>query len=698
MMQQTLYALLVGINHYASPTVPDLGGCVNDVNAMATILQHHFAVAPANIKTLVNEQATYDAVKLEFRQHLLESVRKFMAGVGADRRELAPAVLFHFSGHGSQAPDPTGQEPDGFDETLVCHDSRLPNVYDLKDWELGQLLDELAAYTENITVILDCCHAGSGTRSETKVLSHTRSCFPDLRPQPRQRSQEFSGSMPLMAERSAPSRRSGHNAAVAPRHWRQNQANHVLLAACRDQERALEYIPPPGETITDPRQAQRHGVLTYYLMPLLEKLDVRQPPTYRELYEELHQVVTQRYPQTPQCEGDWGRLVFGRARPDRELWLTVVDQRDGLYWVNGGLVHGIGVGACFDVYQPGARTVTDAGAPLGMLEAVTVDAVQCGCTVVSHSVPIPRQARLMLRATGKTERKALALVIPHAKTAAALRERLAQDDLAGLVVLTPVASDAALRIALVDQALEIQQPDGERIGDAYPLRTLNRMRRPLRAADLDPVASDLRRIVRAQHLDLLQNVNSDHADAIALTVRALEMDPMTGQAVAGAVIGKGYPATRSDANATRPTLREGTPFVIEISNQAEEPLYVGLLLRSGAWSVEQIYPEMRGAQEQLFPGRTLLLGLAAEPERQLCLALAGDARVEEVTFLLIGTVEATDFTPLLQQERRAAAKSQAQQTVGQNDQRLRRSFQMGGPADAADAWLALRLTVRVVAA
>jgi len=45
MSQQPIHALLIGINHYASATVPDLGGCVHDVTAMSGVLRTQFGVA-----------------------------------------------------------------------------------------------------------------------------------------------------------------------------------------------------------------------------------------------------------------------------------------------------------------------------------------------------------------------------------------------------------------------------------------------------------------------------------------------------------------------------------------------------------------------------------------------------------------------------------------------------------------------------
>lgn len=694
-MQSTIYALLIGINDYADNSVPNLGGCRNDVLAMERVLQTQFAVPSTQIATLLDSEATYAAVKSAFHQHLVEPISALVSEQ-ARNSITPPAVLFHFSGHGSQAIDETGQEPDGFDETLVCHDSRLPDVYDLKDWELGQMLDELAQYTDNITVILDCCHSGSGTRTGQKVVVSTRSCSPDLRPQPTQRPFATTSSPFELVDPSDQlinqrvtrglQTQQGH-------HWRRGRANHVLLAASRDHEKAHEYIPT-GQAVdsdTDGRiggeQMQRHGVLTYYLLPLLRQLNHEELPTYRELYEQLHQHVTNAYAQTPQCEGDWGRLLFGGARPDRTLWLHVLEYKEGLYRINAGLAHGIAEGMRFRVYAPTARTIDNAGESLGILEVIEVGAVDSHAEAIAHGTEIPLQARLAPEGElAVNQRRSLALEITSNLIANAVRERLAQDDLAGLLALLPAGRDADLRLALVGDALEIQDGTGRRLGRAYPLRELNRMRRPLRAGDLEPIAQELQRIVRAQRLDTLQNPDSDLADALVMAIKQLDEDHH-GNPTAIAL---------ETEDGELPTLQQNTPYVIEIKNRSNEPLYIGLLLRSGAWTVELLYPEVRGAHERLAPGHSLAVGLSHDPSRQIRLGLSGNKPTEEMTFLLIGTVAETDFESLIQQEEQLVENERVRQTGRTPEGRsVTRAFKYGGTATVADEWMVKQVKVLV---
>jgi hypothetical protein len=303
-----LIALLVGINEYANALqAPSLKGCRNDVETMAQFLQQGFGAPPEAVRTLLDREATHKAIKDAFRTHLIAAARRWHE---AGRPDPGPAFVFHFSGHGSQAPDPTGNKINGLDETIVPYDSRTPGVYDIKDWELGQLLEELTRYTDNVTVILDCCHSGSGTRDPQASLVAARRCPTDNRPQPAGR----------------PSQASPTRALATDSGW-MRQDRYVLLAACRDRELANEYRVRQGDSF------RQHGVLTYFLLrELAADAPAARALTYRELHERVRSEVNRIYAsQMPQCEGDRDRVVFGGLRPQRDPFLSVVEKSGG-YW------------------------------------------------------------------------------------------------------------------------------------------------------------------------------------------------------------------------------------------------------------------------------------------------------------------------------------------------------------------------------
>ena len=154
-MSRTIFVLFVGIDAYPAP-VNRLSGCVNDVTRMRDLLAARVSGADDRFVPLVlaNEQAT--------RQGIIDAWRSHLGQAGPD-----DVALFYYSGHGSQEnapPEFWDFEPDRLNETLVCHDSRLPGGWDLADKELAQLISEVAANGPHFAVILDCCHSGSGTR------------------------------------------------------------------------------------------------------------------------------------------------------------------------------------------------------------------------------------------------------------------------------------------------------------------------------------------------------------------------------------------------------------------------------------------------------------------------------------------------------------------------------------------------------
>ena len=162
---KTIYALLVGIDNYPAPT-PKLSGSKSDVTKIKTYLEKNFNDRPLHIKTLMDQEATYDSVIDSFRTHLSQAT--------AD-----DVIWFHYSGHGSRqlsAPEFTTVNSGGKDETLVLYDSR-PSGIDLADKELAVLFNEISLANPHMLVTLDCCHSGSGTRGAdeyTKRLSVDR--------------------------------------------------------------------------------------------------------------------------------------------------------------------------------------------------------------------------------------------------------------------------------------------------------------------------------------------------------------------------------------------------------------------------------------------------------------------------------------------------------------------------------------------
>ncbi len=160
-------ALLVGINEYQDNSIPQLQGCVYDVKLQKELLTHRFGFNPKDIVTLTDAQATRQNILTAFEEHLIKQAKP------------GDIVVFHFSGHGSQVVDPDKDEKDGLNSTLVPVDSKLPQGYpegggvvqDIMGHTLFLLM--YALKTDNVTVVLDCCHSGGAKRGNFVVRTRS---------------------------------------------------------------------------------------------------------------------------------------------------------------------------------------------------------------------------------------------------------------------------------------------------------------------------------------------------------------------------------------------------------------------------------------------------------------------------------------------------------------------------------------------
>lgn len=243
-------ALLIGINQYRSPDVPTLRGCVADTADVFALLKDTIRIDPASIRTLLNSGAD--------GRH----VRQQLAWLAADATPGDRRVL-HVSSHGSFTADTDGDEDDGRDEIVCLYDLDWsdPRTYLLDD-ELGRWIATVPAGV-HLTLLLDCCHSGTGTReltppSGTRSLAAHRAPRIDLAATAARARAAGDGVAPerqpyvsphLVLARYAPPpavieaaaarapRRRSATATVA------SQADAVLYAACRpDQTAADAYL------------------------------------------------------------------------------------------------------------------------------------------------------------------------------------------------------------------------------------------------------------------------------------------------------------------------------------------------------------------------------------------------------------------------------------------------------------------------
>ncbi len=315
------YALLVGIDKYegadaidkpasngrtraSTPpkrTWPDLRGAVNDVEAIALVLEEFFAYRVDNIRVLRNGEATRDAI--------LGAIDNLAKNVGAGDQ-----VTFYYSGHGSQVRNQKSTEPDGLDESIVPADSRR-GAKDIRDKELRRRFNRILDRGALLTVVLDSCHSGSGLRDPGWSQSRGVALSPRA-------IDDGADAGPRVEDRGA-----------------------LILSAARAGQTAHEKT----------YRKQAHGVFT---LALLEALRGGEDRAAEEVFRRACGFIRAgRWAQTPTLLGDRAarrRTLFGGGAALRRTSPSIVVERvgSGEVALGGGWIHGLTIGSELAASEP----------------------------------------------------------------------------------------------------------------------------------------------------------------------------------------------------------------------------------------------------------------------------------------------------------------------------------------------------------
>jgi hypothetical protein len=298
--KKKLFALMAGINQYAGP-VNNLSGSVNDMESFKLYVEDIYRGSmDLCIETLKNSDATRENIISGFRNHL-----------GKARQD--DVVLFYYSGHGSRqfsAPEFKEFFPEGLDETLVCHNSRLPGQQDLADKELAVLLAELSVHHPHIALVMDCCHAGG--------LDRTADDFKMDQARSTARKDTI---RTLESYLDGYYTRNSLNIPFSP---------HVLLAACKREQLAWE--------------VSGQGIFTGTLLEVLEKQGTS--ISYADAFIRCRYAIRKlAYNQTPQFESYGGFNAYTAFLDGKAIGnsprCTVFLDGDNTWKMNLGALHGI---------------------------------------------------------------------------------------------------------------------------------------------------------------------------------------------------------------------------------------------------------------------------------------------------------------------------------------------------------------------
>lgn len=568
---RTRRALLIGINEY--PILEAryrLRGCVNDTEMMGQVLRERFGFRDENVSFLRDREATREAIL------------GALARLEAETRE-GDTVVLHYSGHGSQMRDREGDEPDGFDETILPCDTGRGDAEnrDITDDEIRLWLLRLSEKTHNVTLVFDCCHSGTLTRDPFGAAS--RWVEPDERPV------EQLPPSPVLARARGRDAWSGG--------WLPLGARYVLLAGCRDEESSFEYYPG-GEG-----EAEVCGAFTYFLCR--ELWAAREGSTYRDVFERAAVGVSAEYPrQHPQLEGTRDRELFGVRDLAPMRFVPVRGRSADTVVLGAGGAHGLTPGSVWAVYPQATKSVTAETQRLGTVELVNVRAVTSEARAVEESPDgaIDTNARAVLETYAFGE-AGLAVALPaikgeHEPAAAELRRAVEQSP---LLMPADEGEKAEVCMRLI--------PPRDEAGPDDPVPQLGPVGEPVWAA----VGGDGKLCMPPQLVGarlatatLLENLEKLARHRSALRI----MNP--GGRLSGGVkltplrraAGGAWEEALPPSGGQLPVYEEGDYIAFRVVNQTGRPVFISLLDFGLTGAVGLLYPTP-GANELFAPSRSV---------------------------------------------------------------------------------------------
>jgi hypothetical protein len=250
-------ALCVGINDYPLDG-NDLKGCVNDANGWADLLVEHYGFDRKDVSLLIDA----DATKVNIMTHLETMITEAMPG---------DVLVFTNASHGTYVADNSGDE-ETYDEALCPYDCAENLIVDDELRELFATLPDGVS----LTVILDSCFSGTGTRAPDSTTADDRRVR-FLHPQ---------------VLRRATLRDIGAARSRAQNKFPESTMNDVLLSGCADRQTS-------NDALIDGRY---HGAMSYFALQAIREADYR--ITLQKLATRLCELFARSpYEQNPQLEG-----------------------------------------------------------------------------------------------------------------------------------------------------------------------------------------------------------------------------------------------------------------------------------------------------------------------------------------------------------------------------------------------------------
>ncbi|KAG8381026.1 hypothetical protein BUALT_Bualt06G0077900 [Buddleja alternifolia] len=143
-------AVIIGISYKFSRH--ELKGCINDAKCMKYMLTNKFKFPESSILMLTEEET--DPYRIPTKHNIRMAMFWLVQGC-----QPGDSLVFHYSGHGSQQRNYTGDEIDGFDETLCPLDFETQGM--IVDNEINATIVRPLPTGVKLHAIIDACHSGT---------------------------------------------------------------------------------------------------------------------------------------------------------------------------------------------------------------------------------------------------------------------------------------------------------------------------------------------------------------------------------------------------------------------------------------------------------------------------------------------------------------------------------------------------------
>ncbi|KAG6809127.1 hypothetical protein H0H92_001457 [Tricholoma furcatifolium] len=433
-----MFALVIGINEYASDEYDNLTAAAGDADRFENFLRDKLKVPREHVISLRDKNATRAGILTGF------------LALRDDPRIVKDeaAIIIYFAGHGARADKPaewddwvtaSGQIEVMCPSDMGLRDAIGEEIAGIPDRTIAVLLNRISERKgNNITLILDCCNSGGLNRTAWGNDPMKDGYVP--------RQVHTSPRLSPRCDEDILSNNSVRGAGLAIGYAGKHHASHILLAACGREQVAYE----------DPRT--NCGMFTSSLLKTLSKYNVSDL-TYTALMHRLPMPIWQ----TPHCEGQHvSRRLFNKRGTGADgafIFSQIAKTEDGteLYILHAGAAQGITEGSVFEVHI--TDLITDsrhANPPCGWLVVSNVRAFRSELTFPPNTpdFDIPRLFYCKLISRQRKEIKVycadkewLLSVFPS-ETCQTLS-----------ITLTSTASEAHLQLSLLDGKVQFLRND-----------------------------------------------------------------------------------------------------------------------------------------------------------------------------------------------------------------------------------------------